>query len=53
MSELPRLREGQRVLLTAPGATLDRAVLARALSWLNENPSVAALIELPAQDDAG
>ena len=52
VSELPRLREGERVLLTAPGATLDRAVLARALSWLNENPSVAAVIELPAQDDA-
>ncbi|MCZ6569119.1 MAG: hypothetical protein O7B23_03035, partial [Deltaproteobacteria bacterium] len=52
VSALPRLREGELVLLAAPGATLDRAELARALSWLNENPSVAAVIDLPAQDDA-
>ena len=50
-SALPRAGAGDLVLLVPPGAKIEQDVLQRAIAWLDQNSSVAAVIELQVEDE--
>jgi len=50
-SALPRGGAADLVLLAPPGSRIDADALGKAVSCLGENPSIAAVIDLPKQDE--